>query len=155
MRISAGSIQQLDKGKPRGKCRHWRLCVHVDNQRRSRRFTGTISDAKAALEQWRNELAETPQTAVTFAQYVEQYCSIRENLGNLTPATCAQTRNALTAFAHTCLRDMRMSEIKQSDIESALLHVRDNPRKATKTGKLSNTALSTYYKVMSKLHYLA
>lgn len=148
MKISAGSIQQLDKGKPRGKCRKWRLCVHVDNQRRSRRFTGTISDAKAALECWRSELAETPQTAVTFAQYAEKYCSIRENLGNLTPATCAQTRNALTAFASTGLRDMRMSEIKQSDIESALLHVRDNPRRATKTGKLSNTALSTYYAIL-------
>lgn len=148
MRISAGSIQQLDKSKPRGKCRKWRLCVHVDNARRSRRFTGTISDAKAALEQWRSELAETPQTAVTFAQYAEQYCAFREQMGNLSAATCTQSRTALRAFMRTGLRDMRMSEIKQADIERALLSVRDCPQRRTRKGALSGTALNNYYAIL-------
>ena len=147
-RISSGTIQQLDKGKPRNKCRKWRLCVHVDGKRRSKRFTGSVSDAKAALQQWRAELSEKPSDALTFAQYAAQFYSLRESTGNYSASTVAQTRTALDAFKGSQLRDMRMCDIRQTDIETALLHVRDNPRKPSRSGKLSGTTLSGYYSVL-------
>ena len=148
MKISSGTIQQLDKTKPRNKCRKWRLCVHVDKTRRTKRYSGPISGAKAALEQWRAELAQEPSEGLTFAQYAEQFYSLRESTGNYSAATVAQTRTALDAFKGSQLRDMRMSGIKQSDIEAALLHVRDNPRKPSRSGRLSGTTLSGYYSVL-------
>lgn len=147
-RISTGTIQQMDKTKPRNKCRKWRLCVHVDKIRRTKRYSGPISGAKAALEEWRAELSEKPSDALTFAQYAEQFYSLRESTGNYSAATVAQTRTALDAFKGSPLCSMRMGDIRQADIEAALLHVRDNPRKPSRSGKLSGTTLSGYYSVL-------
>ena len=58
-----GSIIQLEKDKPKSKCRKWRLCtsVGIDPQTgtyktRTRRFSGTYTQAKVALREF---IAET------------------------------------------------------------------------------------------------
>ena len=75
-RVSPGSVQQLDKSKPRNKCRLWRLCVHVDGVRHSKRFRGSVSEAKAALAVWRADFDEHVSNSLTFTQYTEHSCSI-------------------------------------------------------------------------------
>ena len=41
MRVKGSTIQQLEKDKPRSRCRKWRLWATTDEGRKSRRFTGT------------------------------------------------------------------------------------------------------------------
>ena len=143
-KVSPGSVQQLDKSKPRNKCRLWRLCVHVDGVRHSKRFRGSVSEAKAALAVWRADFDEHVSNSLTFAQYAEHYCSVREQSGNFRASTNATTRERLNAFNRTRLRDMRMDEIKPSDIEAALIELRETaPRK-----RLSGTSLNGHFAII-------
>ena len=63
-----GSIVQMDKSKPRGKCRKWRLKVSTGKDPRTgkysykaHRFEGTYTQAKAALRVF---IAEVEDDAV-------------------------------------------------------------------------------------------
>lgn len=141
MRISRGSVQQMDKAKPRNKCRSWRLCVHVDGKRRSKRFSGSLTDARAALEDWRAELAERPSDALTVAQYAERWMDYREQSGQYAANTISSTKSRLGAWCRSPLGNMKMSEVRSADVEDAMLWVRDH---ASKVARLSGTSLAAH-----------
>lgn len=83
-----GSIIQLEKDKPRSKCRKWqlRVCIGKDPRTgkykaRTRRFEGTYTQAKAALREFIDEVeADRVQTRTdyTFEQYAERYVERRK-----------------------------------------------------------------------------
>jgi len=147
-KISSGTIQQVDKTKPRNKCRKWRLCVHVDNKRRSKRFTGSVTDAKAALEEWKAELSKRPADGLTVAQYAMRWCDYREQSGQYSANTDAATRCRLEAWSKSPIGDMPLSEVRPADIEEAMLWVRDN---APKVGRLSGTSMSGHWATLRSM----
>lgn len=150
MRISAGSIQQLDKTKPRNKCKRWRLCVHVDGKRRSKRFSGSVSAAKQALEEWRGELAQTPASGLTFAQYAAQWLDLRQQAGQLRPATLRNDAGAVKALTASPLGPMPLGSITMDDCERALLWCRDHPRAAWRE-RLSGSSLRALFVKMREI----
>ena len=131
MKVSTGTIQQLDKSKPRNKCRKWRLCVHVDGVRRSKRFSGSVTAAKQALAEWRAELAQSPLDGLTFAQYAAQWQELRAQTGDLAASTLANDANAVKALTASPLGPMPLGSITLADCERALLWVRDNPMRSS------------------------
>ena len=149
MRVSKGSIEQLDKNKPRNKCKRWRLWVTVDNKRRSKRFNGSVTDARAALDTWRGQLSESVSNRLTFARYAASYCDLREDSGRYTAATNRGFRTRINMVSRSPLGQMRMDEIRPTDIEAALLWVRDNPPR--KQGRLSGASLNAYYSSLRTL----
>lgn len=144
MKVSTGTIQQLDKDKPRNKCRKWRLCVHVDGERRSKRFSGSVSAAKAALAEWRGELAQTPVSGLTFAQYAAQWLELRQQAGQLRPATLQNDAHAVKVLTASPLGPMLLGSITLADCERALLWVRDHPS-AGRCKRLSGSSLRAVY----------
>ena len=144
-KISRGSVQQIDKAKPRNKCRRWRLVVHVDGKRRSKRFSGSLTDARAALEDWRAELAERPSDALTVAQYAERWMDYREQSGQYAANTLSSTKSRLGAWCRSPLGNMKMSEVRSADVEDAMLWVRDH---ASKVARLSGTSLAAHLETL-------
>lgn len=51
-----GSIANLDKVS-NSKCRHWRLKVITDQGIKTKRYTGTYTQAKEALDSFKKELS--------------------------------------------------------------------------------------------------
>lgn len=82
-----GSIVQIDKEKPRGKCRKWRLKISIGKDPRTgkyttktRRFDGTYTQAKAALRNFIDEVeadAIQGRTGYTFRKYCDRFIELR------------------------------------------------------------------------------
>ncbi|MCH4084494.1 MAG: site-specific integrase [Olsenella sp.] len=92
-----GSIVQLEKGKPRGKCRKWQLRVPVGldprtgkYRTRTRRVSGTYTEAKKALREFIDEVESDHvqgRTDWTFEAYAKHYLEMREAMGDMTPCS--------------------------------------------------------------------
>lgn len=82
-----GSIVQLEKDKPRSKCRKWQLRVSLGLDpktgkylRKTRVFNGTYNQAKAALREFIDEIEHDRvqgRTAYTFEEYSRRYLDMR------------------------------------------------------------------------------
>ena len=82
-----GSIVQLEKDKPKGKCRKWQLRVSLGLDpktgkylRKTRVFSGTYNQAKAALREFIDEIENNRvqgRTAYTFEEYSRRYLDMR------------------------------------------------------------------------------
>lgn len=95
----SGSVVQLDKSKPKNRCRSWQLRVSVGKDPatgkyrvRTRRFHGTWSDATSALRCFVREIEEEgsgprPRTSYTLRQYVDRYMEARKSLREVEPTT--------------------------------------------------------------------
>ena len=138
-RISTGSVQQLDKSKPPSKCRKWRICVHVDGNRLSKRFSGRLTDARAELDRWRAELAQKPSDGATVAQYANQWYMTREATGELARSTLNGDRSAVRYISDSPIGGMRMDDVTLDDCEAAMLWIRSHPRGRKR--QLSGTSL--------------
>ena len=92
-----GSIIQLEKDKPRSKCRKWQLRVPVGldprtgkYKTRTRRFEGTYTQAKAALREFIDEIEGDRvqgRTGATFAEYCKSYLDARVARGEIAENT--------------------------------------------------------------------
>jgi integrase len=97
-----GSIVQLEKDKPRSKCRRWqlRVCVGKDPRTgkyktRTRRFQGTYTEAKAALREFIAEIEGDRvqgRTAYTLEAYCERFLERRELNREVAPTTLKRQR---------------------------------------------------------------
>ncbi len=82
-----GSIVQLEKDKPKSKCRKWQLRVSLGLDpktgkylRKTRVFNGTYNQAKAALREFIDEIEHDRvqgRTAYTFEEYSRRYLDMR------------------------------------------------------------------------------
>ena len=143
MRVTGSTIEQLEKDKPKGKCRKWRLWATTEQGRKSRRFTGTWTQAQDALAAFVEKLEGIVPNAETFGSYAQSWARWRAESGELAPGTVDNDKRALRAFSRTPVHSMRMDEITTEDCRSALLWLKTHP--ASGEGKLSNTT-------MNKLH---
>lgn len=111
MEVRTSYIEKLEKEKPNGKCRKWRLWVRLsDGKKRSRRFTGAYREAQAALSTFRAEVESEVKSTGTFSGCAESWLAYRESMGDVRFSTLRRNRNAITAlsreFGNVPLADM-------------------------------------------------
>lgn len=144
-----GSIAQLEKGKTRGKCRRWQLRVNMGldpktgkYKVRTRRFSGTYTEAKNALRAFTEEIEENKvsgRTTYTVKQWCDRYIERRQLNKEIAPSTAKRIQsNCKAACAHigyanfakvtpTMLDDMYIAMLKGdtlSERPSSGTHVR-------------------------------
>lgn len=129
-----GSIIQMEKDKPKSKCRKWQLRVPVGldprtgkYKTRTRRFNGTYTEAKKALREFIKEIENDEvqgRTSYTFEEYCMRYLEIRAAKKEVAPTTQVrqewQFRAAirhigkvnLAAVTPTMLDDMYIAMLK-------------------------------------------
>lgn len=106
-----GSITQLEKGKTRGKCRKWQLRVNMGldpktgkYKVRTRRFSGTYTEAKNALRAFTEEIEENKvsgRTTYTVKQWCDRYIERRQLNKEIAPSTAKRIQsNCKAACRH-------------------------------------------------------
>ena len=143
MKITGSTIEQIEKNKPKGKCRKWRLWVTTEEGRKSKRFTGTWTQAQDALSAFVCDLEALVPNKESLGSYAASWARWRAESGELAPGTIANDTRALNAFRRTELFDRKMDEITPEDCREALIWLKNNP--VSGSGTLSNTT-------MNKLH---
>ena len=137
-----GSIEQLDKSRPRSRCRKWRLWASTDQGRKSKRFDGTYTEACNALRDFVEGLKCQITSTEVFGPYAESWALWRRSSGNFAPNTLANDRRDLNALKRTEIWGMKLTDITPQDCRDALTDVREHPVRAS---RLSN-------KSMAKIH---
>ena len=143
MRITGQSIQQLEKDKPRSRCRKWRLWVTTENGRKSRRFNGTYSQAQNALRAFAEELSEQVPNSDSFESYALSWRLWREKSGEFAAGTIQNDKREVNSLCRTQLRGMRMDEITPETCRESLLWLKAHPVRGV--GELSNTTMNSLY----------
>lgn len=151
-----GSIVQLEKDKPKGKCRSWKLVVSLGRDPRTgkyhqkaRNFHGTYTEAKAALRAFHDELEGgelVRRNGWTFNEYAEHYVDARVAAGEIAKRTATTLRSTLRQLGHL-IGGLRLQEITPEVIESAYIDLRNGESLSGKplSGRtLYNINLSTY-----------
>lgn len=115
-----GSIIQLEKGKPRGKCRKWQLRAFTGKDPRSgkyktktRRFTGSYTEAEAALRQFIGEIDAgriACKTGWTFKDYSNRYIELRKAKKEVALTTIEKQAFQFHACSHH-IGQMKLEEI--------------------------------------------
>lgn len=144
-----GSIVQLEKDRPRGKCRKWRLVLSLGRDpltgrypQKSRTYHGTYSGAKAALREFQDELdggGAVRKSGVTLDEWGEEFCEAREASGGFAPQTVDADRSHFSQVSHL-LGKTRVQDLTAEAIEAAYRELRAGNSKSGKG--LSGTTLS-------------
>lgn len=105
-----GSVVQLEKDKPRGKCRRWQLRVSCGRSprtgkyvKKTRAFQGTYSQACAELRKFIDEIEGNKvnsRSGYTFKEYCEHYLDVSRQAAELAETTC---HLRLTQFRAICM----------------------------------------------------
>ena len=151
MKVTGSTIQQLEKDKPRGKCRRWRLWATTEEGRRSRRFAGTWTQAQDALSAFVAELEGHVPNAETFGAYAESWRLWREQSGSYTPNTVVQDARKVRALRRTGLDEMRMDEIGPDDCREALMWLRDHPARSARCDRYTNTSMDKFHQTLKAI----
>lgn len=145
MKVKSTSVEQLDKSRPRSRCRRWRLWVSTDEGRRSRRFAGTYTEACIALEAFVAELCDKVPDSDEFEPYAASWLAWRRDSGRFAPNTLQNDRRGVNALLRTHLKDMKVGEISQKDCRDALAYAKSHPERAS---TLSNTSMAKIHEVL-------
>ena len=145
MKIKSAHIQQLEKNKPRSRCRKWRLWLNVEGPttRPSRVVHGTYTDALNALEAFKLEYMDKVPDSDTLASYMALWLSWRENSGQFAPGTIAHNRRDVNAILRSPLAELPIAAIKPEDVRNGLLWIKQNP--ARKQGELTNATMCSIH----------
>ena len=151
-----GSIVQLEKDKPKSKCRKWQLRVPVGMdprtgkyKTRTRRFAGTYTQAKAALREFIAEIEDDKvrvRSGTTFAECVNDFMARRVASGNFTANTNETYANLLkAAVRHIGYAEVTTIEPKTLEEMYAAMRKGD-----TASGRpISGTTLNVLHKPIS------
>ena len=131
MKVTGSSIQQLEKDKPKSRCRKWRLWATTDCGRKSRRFNGTYSEACDALQAFVSELQAFIPNNETLASYAASWHRWRVQSGDYSPNTMATEQYAINALRRTALSTMKMDEVDAQACREALLSLRGGRKPST------------------------
>lgn len=154
MKVTGRSIEQLDKSKPRGKCRKWRLWLSTDEGRKSRRFEGTWTEAQDALRAFEEEIVGKLPDAGTFGSYAASWRLWRIESGQYAPGTLANDERHEKAFAKTDLWDMELGDVAPGDCRDVLSWLRNHPDRGGEplTGTTMAKMHSYAYSVLGQAH---
>lgn len=142
MKVTGSTIQQIEKDKPKSKCRKWRLWATTDQGRKSERFTGTYTKAQERLKAWVAELEETVPNSETFGAYAESWRLWRMETGRYSPNTVLEDARKVRALRRTALDGMRMDDIGPDDCRAALTWLRRNPVRGE---EYTNTSMTKFH----------
>ena len=142
MKVTGSSIEQLEKGKSRARCRKWRLWATTEEGRKSERFTGTWSETNARLEAFVRELEDKVPDTGSFGAYAESWRLWRAKSGGFSPNTLAADRTAVNALRRTKLDKMPLGEIGPADCKEALAWLKEHP---LKVAEYKQTSLQTVH----------
>ena len=145
MKVKSANIQQLEKNKPRSRCRKWRLWLNVEGlaTRPSRVFHGTYTEALNALEAFKAEYMDKVPDSDTLASYMALWLLWRESSGQFAPGTIAHDKRDVNAILRSPLAELPIAAIKPEDVRNALLWIKQNP--ARKSGELTNATMNSVY----------
>ncbi len=150
-----GTIVQLEKDRPKGKCRKWQLRVSCGKdprtgkyRTRTRRFCGTYTQANSALREFISEIEDDQaqsRTGTTLNDVAADFLARREAAGGITTATLESYRSTLKgACAH--LGYAEVSAIGPRDIEDMYAAMR---RGETLSGRpASGSSLNSAHRVL-------
>lgn len=145
MKVRSSTIQQLEKDKPKSRCRKWRLWATTDQGRKSKRFTGTYTQASDALCAWVSDLEDKVPNADTFGAYAESWRLWREKSGDLGEQTLVNDKRNVSVLSRE-LGDVRMDAITPEAVKAALM--------AIKTGgarELSGTYMNNLFTALNNI----
>lgn len=148
MKVTGSSIEQLEKNKPRSRCRRWRLWLSTERGRKSRRVRGTWTDAQDALKAFVCEIEGTVTSTEQFGAYAASWASWRASSGRYAPNTLANDARCLNALMRTGLWTMRLDAITPQDCRDALAFMREHPARAS---RLSNTSMAKLHGALSAI----
>lgn len=127
-----GGIYPLED-KPRNKCRKWKLVVSLGRDPRtgkypqkSRTFSGTYTEAKAARREFVAEIESgdvVRRSSWTFASYAEHFCEVREKTRELAPQTIYADRSYARQISHL-IGHVRLQDVTPTVLEKAYLDLR-------------------------------
>lgn len=143
-----GSIEQLEKGKPRGKCRKWRLWVRADGKNRSRRFSGTYREAQKALEAFKAELAATVVDDESFGSYARSWADYRRESGGYDSNTVANDKHRVTALSRL-LGEYSMDSITPEVCRDALNRIKNGENASGRV--LANSTMQGLYIALGQI----
>ena len=143
-----GSIEQLEKNKPRGKCRKWRLWVRSEGKNRSRRFNGTYREAQAALDAFKAEMEAVVPNSDTFASYAALWWRLRADSGSFSINTTSKDSCRVRALS-LVLGDKAMDSITPEMCRDALSRIKNGENS---TGRvLTNTTMDGMFVCLKQI----
>ena len=145
MKVTGSSIEQLEKGKPKGKCRKWRLWASTECGRKSRRFDGTWTQAQNAISAFVDELSAQSPEAGRFGPYAASWLDFKVETGAIRKSTARVYGTALGILGRSPIGKMELTAIGPEECRAAIMWAKRNPKKA---GELSNTTLRMVYAVL-------
>lgn len=119
-----GSISPLEKGKPRSKCRKWRLFVSCGTDengvriQRSKRVRGTYTEANEELIRFENECLGVTSRDVTFKEYAENYLERRKP--HLKPSTYENRQSIIKTLVKIFGENIKVSQLTPVLIEDKM-----------------------------------
>ena len=151
-----GSIVQLEKDKPKSKCRKWQLRVPVGMdprtgkyKARTRRFGGTYTQAKAALREFIAEIEDDKvrvRSGTTFAECVDDFMARRVASGNFSANTNETYANLLKAAVRH-IGYAEVTTIEPKTLESMYAAMRKGDTASCRP--MSGTTLNALHKTIS------
>ena len=117
-----GSIVKMEK-KDRSKCRHWKLKIRTDRGVKEKRFTGSYTEAKAALAQYKASLV-IPQGEMLFSDYARKWLQLRERSGEFREKTLEKDRNLIERLCEA-FPNISLGELTPSIIREGLLDLKE------------------------------
>lgn len=148
MIVRGSSIEQLEKDKPRARCRRWRLWATTDHGRKSKRFRGTYTQAQDALRAFVTELEGTVPNSDEFGAYAESWRLLRAESGEYSPNTTAGDSMVLGALSRTDLWGMRMDALTPEACREALAWLRKHPARGD---EYSPSTMAKMHQVLSTI----
>ena len=153
MDVRTSYIEKLEKKKPNGKCRKWRLWVRLsDGKKRSRRFQGAYREAQAALSTFRAEVESEVKSTGTFAGCAESWLAYRESMGDVRFSTLRRNRNAITALSRE-FGDVPLADMTPERCRDGLAAIRNGNNA---TGRvLGGAYMAKLYSVLHRVLLMA
>jgi len=148
MKVTGSSIEQLEKSKPRGKCRKWRLWASTEAGRKSRRFTGTWTQATEALAAFVDELSGMVENAETFAAYAESWRAWRASTAGLDVQTLTNDERNVRTLCRV-FGGLRMDAITPEVVKDGLLTLKNGGSASGKT--LGGTYLNNLFVALNNI----
>ena len=145
MKVTGSSVEQLEKDKPRSRCRKWRLWASTDCGRKSKRFSGTYTQALDALAEWVSSLEGQVQNSETFGSYARSWVEWNQAYGNYAPGTIANFWRDYRALSRV-LGDKPMDGITPEECKAALLDLKHGG--AASGAELSNTYMAEMHSTL-------
>lgn len=151
MEVRTAYMEKLEKDKPNGKCRKWRLWVRLsDGKKRSRRFAGAYREAQAALSTFRAEVESEVVCADSFAGYADSWLSYRIASGNFEVGTIEANRTAINVLDAE-FGKLRLDELTPDRCRDGLTSIRNGDSR-TLSGAYMNKLFVTFHAILRQAH---